>query len=120
MPASRAARTHECACCSSICDPWVIQLPYEISLTESPLRPRRRNSMRKKLSWVVAVFHPWPRCPEAAQHGRPVERVPAQHQPAFLRVGELLAYPLGDVPAEEQALDDGHQQHGTDDQAQIE
>src|SRR6476620_6958164 len=45
MPASRAARTHAAACSSSTWPPWVSQLPYEISLTNMPLRPRCRNSM---------------------------------------------------------------------------
>src|SRR3954464_10277597 len=52
MPASSAARTHAWACSSSTCEPCVIQLPYEISLTERPLRPSRRNSMCSNLATV--------------------------------------------------------------------
>jgi len=47
MPASSAARTHAVAASSSTWLPWVSQLPYETSLTDRPLRPRRRNSIRR-------------------------------------------------------------------------
>ena len=40
MPRSRAARTQAVAASSSTWEPWVIQLPYEISLTSRPDRPR--------------------------------------------------------------------------------
>ena len=40
IPASRAARTQATAASSSTWEPCVIQLPYEISLTSRPDRPR--------------------------------------------------------------------------------
>src|SRR6476469_5631141 len=49
MPLSSAARTHASTCSSSTWLPWVSQLPYEISLTRRPLRPRCRCSMNPTL-----------------------------------------------------------------------
>jgi hypothetical protein len=40
MPTSRAALTHASAASSSTWEPWVIQLPYAISLIIRPERPR--------------------------------------------------------------------------------
>src|SRR3954451_3305466 len=58
MPLSSAARTHASACSSSTWLPCVIQLPYEISLTSRPLRPRCRCFMRSTLCPVSGVTCP--------------------------------------------------------------
>src|SRR3954451_17285141 len=46
MPSSIAARTQAIAASFSTWEPWVIQLPYAISLTSRPLWPRCRCFMR--------------------------------------------------------------------------
>src|SRR4051794_15704273 len=58
MPLSSAARTHARACSSSTWLPCVIQLPYEISLTSRPLRPRCRCFMRSTLCPVSGATRP--------------------------------------------------------------
>src|SRR4051812_25374271 len=65
MPLSSAARTHASACSSSTWLPCVIQLPYEISLTRRPLRPRCRCSMNATLCLVSSLRAEWVR----AAHG---------------------------------------------------
>src|SRR4051794_3418686 len=61
MPLSRAARTHASACSSSTWLPWVSQLPYEISVTSRPLRPRFRYSMSATLCPVPETSTTWVR-----------------------------------------------------------
>src|SRR3954469_10896248 len=61
IPLSRAARTHASACSSSTWLPWVSQLPYEISVTSRPLRPRCRYSMPATLSLVAELSTMWVR-----------------------------------------------------------
>src|SRR3954453_17967691 len=61
MPLSRAARTHARACSSSTWLPWVSQLPYEISVTSRPLRPRCRYSMPATLCPVQEPSTTWVR-----------------------------------------------------------
>ena len=45
IPNSYAVLTHLIAASDSTCEPWVIQLPYEISEIYIPVLPRRRYSM---------------------------------------------------------------------------
>src|SRR3954447_2645952 len=61
MPLSRAARTHASACSSSTWLPCVSQLPYEISVTRRPLRPRCRYSMSATLCLVPEPSTTWVR-----------------------------------------------------------
>src|SRR3954452_2308290 len=65
-PSSSAALTQEIAASFSTCEPWVIQLPYEISLTTRPLRPRCR--------WFMVPFNPEiehdANCVEHIEYGR--------------------------------------------------
>src|SRR3954453_2236745 len=61
MPLSRAVRTHASACSSSTWLPWVSQLPYEISVTSRPLRPRCRYSMSATLCPVPVPSTTWVR-----------------------------------------------------------
>src|SRR5882757_10313503 len=135
MPASSAARTHATACSSSTWPPWVIQLPYEISLTVMPLRPRRRNSTTGTLrrarsasrsnarraggpgSDGVADLDPGLGHPQLAQLAGPAERVPAQGQRADLLLGELVPGRVGDPPPEQHAFEQDGGQHGHAEQA---
>src|SRR2546430_10069967 len=55
MPSSSAARTQAMAASFSTWEPWVIQLPYEISLTRRPLWPRCRWFMALTPHAVVAA-----------------------------------------------------------------
>src|SRR3954452_25445318 len=60
MPLSSAARTHASACSSSTWLPWVSQLPYEISVTRRPLRPRCRYSIARRYARPDAEPGPGP------------------------------------------------------------
>src|SRR5689334_22892947 len=79
MPHSRASRTHAVAWSASTCEPCVSQLPYEISLTIRPLRPRCRNSM------VLLV---------RASHAREAGRQLAAHR---LGKGHVVRVAVADV-----------------------
>src|SRR3954453_16228017 len=118
MPLSSAARTHASACSSSPWLPCVIQLPYEISLTSRPLRPRCRCFMRSTLcpvsgatrSGSAAASDPggWSASPAGLTraHGG----LAGDACPVFGPV--LLPDPAPCAPPEPYAVrDDGHEQH---------
>src|SRR3954452_10230943 len=118
MPLSSAARTHARDCSSSTWLPCVIQLPYEISLTSRPLRPRCRCFMRSTLCPVSG----------ATRSGSAAARDPGgwSAQPARLKrahggvagdagrvLGAVLLLDLAPcAPPQPYAVrDDGHEQH---------
>src|SRR5689334_16787208 len=88
IPSSSAARTQASAASFSICDPCVIQLPYEISLTTSPLCPKCRWFMLPQLQ----TCHSLACHSERSQESRPAldPKLLSKTTPAF-RTANLTA-----------------------------